>query len=264
MARKRRSRAGGPPRSTAANQGGSAARANEPATARAAAGAEDLVVFWTLNDAVCSECGEELARGSPLRLEGDRPLCLACADLDHLVFLARGNAALTRRATKHSTLRAVVVRFSRARKRYERQGILIEEEALARAEEECLADADARAARQAREALRRAARDAAHVAAFAERIGEVFPGCPAEERGAIAKHACEVRSGRVGRTAAAKELDADAVELAVRAHVRHRYSPYDRLLGAGMERSEARLEVGGVVDAVVEGWRSVGRPQPKG
>jgi len=38
------------------------------------------------------------------------------------------------------------VRFSRARRRYERQGVLVDEAALARAEAECLSDADARAA----------------------------------------------------------------------------------------------------------------------
>src|ERR671910_524713 len=71
-----------------------------------------------------------------------RALCLACADLDHLVFLPAGDAALTRRAKRASRLSAVVVRFSRARKRYERQGILAEEEALERAEAECLADVE--------------------------------------------------------------------------------------------------------------------------
>ena len=47
-----------------------------------------------------------------------------------LVFQPSGDAALTRRANKNSRLSAVVVRFSRARKRYERQGILVEEDAL--------------------------------------------------------------------------------------------------------------------------------------
>lgn len=47
-------------------------------------------------------------------MEGDGPLCMDCADLGHLVFLARGDAALTRRAKKASGLSAVVVRFSRA------------------------------------------------------------------------------------------------------------------------------------------------------
>ena len=48
-------------------------------------------------------------------------LCMSCADMDHLVFLESGDAALTRRAKRASRLSAVVVRFSRARRRYERQ-----------------------------------------------------------------------------------------------------------------------------------------------
>jgi len=43
--------------------------------------------------------------------------------------LPSGDAALTRRAKRASGLSVVVVRFSRARRRYERQGILVEEEA---------------------------------------------------------------------------------------------------------------------------------------
>jgi hypothetical protein len=37
---------------------------------------------------------------------------LTCADMDHLVFLPAGGAALTRRAKKASTLSAVVVRLA--------------------------------------------------------------------------------------------------------------------------------------------------------
>jgi hypothetical protein len=58
------------------------------------------------------------------------PLCLACADLEHLVFLPAGDAALTRRAKQASRLSAVVVRLSRTRNRYERQGLLVEGAAL--------------------------------------------------------------------------------------------------------------------------------------
>src|SRR5205085_1586945 len=78
----------------------------------------------------CSDCGDELGPGRLLRMEGDRPLCLSCADLDHLEFLGRGDTALTRRASKYSRLRAVVVQWSRTRKQYERQGILAEPEAI--------------------------------------------------------------------------------------------------------------------------------------
>lgn len=74
------------------------------------------------------------------------PVCLTCAEMDHLVFLGAGDAALTRRAKAASGLSAVVVRFSRARKRYERQGILVEETALNGAEQQCFADEEVRGA----------------------------------------------------------------------------------------------------------------------
>ena len=61
-------------------------------------------------------------------------LCLACADLDHLEFLPSGDAALTRRSRKYSKLAAVVLKFSKARKRYERKGLLVEQQAIAKAE----------------------------------------------------------------------------------------------------------------------------------
>jgi hypothetical protein len=112
--------------------------------------AKDLVVFDILRESKCTDCGKELLGGDFLFMEGKRPLCLTCADLDHLVYLPRGDTALTRRARKHSALSAVVVRFSRARKRYERQGVLVEESALEQAEAECSADADQRNVRRER------------------------------------------------------------------------------------------------------------------
>ncbi len=214
----------------------------------------DIVVFWILRDSVCGECGTELAKGRSLRMEGDQPLCLRCADLDHLVFLQRGNTALTRRASKHSTLRAVVVRFSRTRKRYERQGVLVGEAALARAEQECLADAEARAAARERAAERRGQLDAQYVDAFARRIGDQYPGCPSRERQAIAEHACRKHSGRVGRSAAAKQFDETAIQLAVRAHIRHCHTSYDELLAHAIDRGEARATVAAAVEDVLTQW----------
>jgi len=70
----------------------------------------DLKVFISSRDSSCTECGESLGHGAWITLvEGKGALCLACADLDHLVFLPPGNPALTRRARKHSTLAAVVL-----------------------------------------------------------------------------------------------------------------------------------------------------------
>jgi len=215
----------------------------------------DIVIFWIVRDSACAECGSELGKGRFLRMESERALCLACADLDHLVFLPRGDTALTRRASKYSTLRAVVVRFSRSRRRYERQGVLVEESALEQAERECLADAAARERARERAAERRQELDAGYVSEFAERLGDSFPGCPAAERRAIAEHACRKHSGRVGRSAAAKRLAPDTIELAVRAHVRHRYTPYDALLARGVDRGDARGSVRQAVGEVVERWR---------
>lgn len=215
----------------------------------------EIVVFWIIRDSSCAECGEELGKGRFLRMEAERPLCLRCADLDRLTFLERGDAALTRRASRYSTLRAVVVRFSRSRKRYERQGVLVEEHALARAEKECLSDAEARRVRNEREAERRQAHDAEYLATFAGRIGDLFPRCPVEERRAIAEHACQKYSGRIGRSAAAKELQASAVDFAVRAHVRHVHTRYDELLTNGMVREEARARVAASVATCLEAWQ---------
>jgi hypothetical protein len=192
-------------------------------------------------------------------MEAEHPLCLTCADLEHLVFLPRGDAALTRRASRYSTLRAVVVRFSRARKRHERQGVLVEEAALTRAEHECLSDADARRLARERAAERRQEMDAEYVGEFARRVGDLYPGCPRDEQRAIAEHACQKYSGRVGRSAAARELESGAVELAVRAHVRHAHTRYDEFLSRGISRGDARGLVSGFVAKRLEQWGS-GKP----
>jgi hypothetical protein len=115
-------------------------------------------------------------------MEGERPLCLTCADLDHLVYLQRGDTALTRRARKHSTLSAVVVRFSRARKRYERQGVLVEEAALEQAEQECLADADKRGPQRERAEMYRDKQDQVFAMRMAESIRQMFPAVLPQKR----------------------------------------------------------------------------------
>jgi hypothetical protein len=215
----------------------------------------EQVVFWLVRDSQCAECGEVLGKGRFLFLEARKPLCLGCADLDHLVFLPRGDAALTRRAKKASTLSAVVVRFSRARKRYERQGVLVEEAALEAAEQQCLRDWPARARRREYEAAHREDQDRTLVAQMTEAIQELFPACPSLEAQAIARHTAQRGSGRVGRTQAGRSLDPGALTAAVIAAVRHGHTNYDELLMKGYERSEARGEVHDAVDHVLRQWR---------
>jgi hypothetical protein len=215
--------------------------------------APDLVVIEPLNEWTCTGCG---GSGSYLFMEGPGPLCLGCADMDHLVFLPAGNAALSRRAKRASRLAAVVVRFSRSRKRYERQGILVEEAALESAEAQCLADEDARRRRRERDRERRADQDLAFQARLAEAVVRLFPGCPSQRAEAIARHAGTRGSGRVGRSAAGRVLDEQAIRLAVVASVRHQDTDYDALLMSGAPRTDAREQVQPDIDRALAAWRN--------
>ena len=213
--------------------------------------APDLVVIEPLNQWTCAGCG---GSGSLLFMEDGQPLCTGCAELDHLVFLPAGNAALSRRAKQASRLAAVVVRFSRSRKRYERQGILVEEAALEQAERQCLADEDARARRRERDRQRRADQDTLFEARLAEAVGRLFSGCPPQRAAAIASFAAVRGSGRVGRSAAGRALDEQAVTLAVVASVRHQDTDYDELLMSGVPRAVAREQVRPAIDRILAAW----------
>ena len=202
---------------------------------------------WTC--ALCDDTGELLVKTNA------GALCLDCADLGHLVFLPAGDAALTRRAKKASRLSAVVVRWSLRRNRYERQGILAENDAIELAAQQCLDDADARALRREHDQVRRAAVDEKFRGDFAAAIREQFPGCPSARADAIAYHAALRGSGRVGRSAAGRALDPDAIHLAVAASVRHVDTDYDDLLMSGVDRDDARHRVRDRVDHILATWR---------
>jgi hypothetical protein len=218
----------------------------------------DLKVFISNRESICDECGQELGRKSWITLDrGIGALCLSCAGMGHLIYLPSGNTALTRRAHKSSTLAAVVLKWSQARKRYERQGILVEEKALEQAEQSCLLDNEVRARRREREAERRAEYDRTYINQFAKRIRDLFPLCPPEREIVIAEHACLKYSGRIGRAASAKDLDKKAILLAVIAHIRHMETSYDKLLAMGYDRQNARSRVQGRVNEVMQTWSHV-------
>lgn len=216
----------------------------------------DLVVIDPVRDWTCTACGEDALGGTFLLMEEPGPVCLRCADLDRLVFLPSGNTALTRRAKQASRLTAVVVRFSTSRRRYERQGILCEEAALEQAEEACLADEDARARRRDREEARRLSSDEKLQERMTNEILGLFPGCPAERARAIAGHTAVRGSGRVGRSAAGRALDPEAISLAVGASVRHEDTRYDEYLMSGMDRAEARAHVRQEAQRTLDSWRA--------
>jgi hypothetical protein len=71
----------------------------------------------------------------------------------------------------------------------------------------------------------------------------------------IAEHTCLKYSGRIGRSAAGKSYDEEAVRLAVQAHIRHVETPYDKLLASGQDRFEARGQVESQVRSVLAAWQ---------
>lgn len=213
----------------------------------------DLLVVMAVQTWSCVECG---GTGDLLMKEESGSLCLTCADMDHLVFLPAGDATLTRRAKKASTLSAVVGRWNRSRKRYDRQGILVEEPALVLAEEQCFADEEVRLRRRGRDAERRADQDVQLAADMAAKIVEMFPGCPEPRAQAIADHTALRGSGRVGRSAAGRSLDEGALRRAVIASIRHEDTPYDSLLMAGVPRDRAREQIRTGIDRVLAAWQA--------
>jgi len=97
-----------------------------------ASSAPELSVLQPLNtEWACHRCQ---GTGDFMMMEDPGPVCLRCVGLDDLVFLPAGDALLTRRAKAKSARRAVVLRFSRSRGHYERQGLLVEPQALAEVE----------------------------------------------------------------------------------------------------------------------------------
>ena len=161
-------------------------------------------------------------------------------------YLPAGDGALTRAVRGVIGRKRLFVVMRKVNKRYpSRQVGLWAPSTLIAAERERLAalrtgDHEQRLAKQ-RE--RKQERD---ITAFGEAIRQRFPGCPDEEALVIATHACEVGSGRVGRSNTAE----DPVRAAVVAHIRHEHTDYDALLDSHIEgwmsydeRREARFRV---------------------
>lgn len=221
---------------------------------------DETVVLVVREQLACAECKQVLSKGDLAHYEGDTPLCLGCAVLGTLSFLPSGDVALTRRASKRSKRMAVVVEWSLRHKRWERRGTLVEPAAITLAKAECDADAAAREQQRARAAVRREVEDREYVAAFTAQVKTLFPRCPSSEAREIAAHACAKHSGRVGRTAAAKELEDEMVRLAVIAHVRHLHTEYDTIIARTRDKRGSRDRIRDKVTAVLREWE---QPPPR-
>ena len=82
-----------------------------------------------------------------------------------------------------------------------------------------------------------------------------IPACDMPH-GVKSNHAGTRSSGRVGRSAAGRALEENAITLAVVASIRHENTPYDELLMAGVARSEARDRIREQLDQVLDSWRA--------
>jgi hypothetical protein len=220
----------------------------------------DLIVFIMKTDsAACCECGAKLSRGNMIFQDRHDILCLQCADLDHLEFLPGGNAAMSRRSKKYSPLSAIVVKFNRRSRRYERRGILVTAAAIQKAETECLSDAEQRETNRIRNALRTKQEDKKLIKDMTGIICSQFPGCPPEEAEQIAAHTAQRGSGRVGRSAAGRSLQQEAIHLAVIAYIRHNHTNYDQLLMSGIARDDARRIIAGKITEQLSLWQTPNR-----
>jgi hypothetical protein len=110
------------------------------------------VVYSLSRASRCSSCDKKLALGEIVKLqkaEEDREaLCRTCSKLDDLELIVKGNAKITRLASKYSTVSYVVMKWSEVWKTYERLGILAEPKAVDKAEEEAQAKLANRESRQ--------------------------------------------------------------------------------------------------------------------
>ena len=216
---------------------------------------DSLAVFYTDHDQKCAECNRDIEKKSLIFDKTDKgTICLSCAGLDGLVILPSGNTALTVRSKKYSKISAVILKYSKPRKRFERQGILVEEQALEQAKLDCESDAAKREIQRKKSAVRRDKLDLEYQERFTARIRQLFPHCPAQKEFEIAKHACEKYSGRVGRSADAKALNDQYVRLAVIAHVRHTETDYDSLLSSMFDKKSARKLIRDKVDEIISLW----------
>jgi hypothetical protein len=100
---------------------------------------------------------------------------------------------------------------------------------------------------------------------FFAAIKQQFPAMPDAAARSVAARACEIGSGRVGRTCTIPTEE--AVALAVQAHVRHNHTQYDEYLDEQMPhafdceereeiRAEARDRVHDEVDRIMNEWQT--------
>ena len=205
----------------------------------------------------CSGCLKPIPKGDRFVAESEQSkgTCFQCSPFTAYTLLPPGNAAMTRRSKKYSDLCGVVLGWNQRRKRFERKGQFVEASAIEKARQECEADQHIRDEKNRKAGLIRVEKDKAYIINFAKAIQQYYPGCPENITSKIAAHACEKKSGRVGRTAQAKQFDKAMIDLAVEAHIRHTATNYDDQFGKGKRKRDIRQSVKFEVMKIMAKWR---------
>lgn len=105
-------------------------------------------------------------------------------------------------------------------------------------------------------------RDATIEKEFDKVIREEFPHMPAATLPRVLSTALKKGKGKVGRTSTLSMRQ--KAHLAVRAHIRHCHTPYDRLMGVqggSLARQKAREAVQSEVDSIARCWRGQATPE---
>ena len=205
----------------------------------------------------CLKCKRAVNLGQKFVADSEqsRGYCFNCSPFKDYTFLPSGDAALTRRSKKHSYLCGAVMTWNQRRKRYERKGQYVEASAIEKARIECQADEGIRLEKNKKAAVQRAIKDGIYIEAFAKAIRQAYPNCPVNREVEIANHACEKHSGRVGRTASAKQFDKNMIDRAVEAHIRHKETNYDNQFGQGKRKREIRSNLKFDIVVIMQKWR---------
>lgn len=215
-------------------------------------------IFLTKKEKLkCEFCKKSIPKGSRYvaETENHKGTCFKCSEFTSYTLLPPGNAALTRRSKKHSIKCAVLFEWNPKRKRFERKGQYVTAAAIEIAKKECADDAAIRAEKNKKAALKREQWDKEYIAAFSVEIRKHYPNCPKDREYEIAKHACEKYSGRVGRTADAKNFDKNMIDLAVEAHIRHKETNYDNEFGKGLKKKQIRTNLKFDIMQIMMKWR---------
>ncbi len=205
----------------------------------------------------CPKCRKHIPKEDFVVFETEdaKGICFACSPFATYLFLPPGEVAMTRRSKKHSTHCGVVFERNERRRRFERRGQYVEASALNKARTECNADKEKRAISNQKASIVREKQDKIYLTEFAKVIRSYYPGCPKGRETTIAQHACEKHSGRVGRSAHAKEFDKKTVDLAVEAHIRHAETNYDLQFNKGKKKKEIRLDVKFDILKIMNKWK---------